>query len=83
MDDEFYANGRDAYRDGETESDNPYAPGSHAHNAWDRGYWDEHNDAISNESAGFEAAYGDWWADAEMSRWDDDPSVYDGTYSEM
>jgi hypothetical protein len=68
-------------------SDNPFTPGSDAHKEWDRDYWAEH-DAMAPtgpgpDEDGIEAGYGDWWAEASMSHWDDDPSPYNGTYSEM
>ncbi len=39
----------------------------------------EHDDSFADN---MEMDASEFYGDAEMSRWDDDPSPYDGTYSE-
>lgn len=60
-------------------------------NSTGAGYCSTECEASYNEAEGEYDAPGDGWADsdiqemygeAEMARWDDDPSPYDGTYSE-
>lgn len=82
---EFTANGRYDYRAGESMAANPYPFGTAAHTDWDRGYWAEHDESFEDNGAGIEDSYGDYYDYDAVSQgfYDDDPSPYDGTYSEM
>lgn len=78
-----------AYGRGDGPRDNPYSDDQSAQYAdWDRGYWQAHNDAAdahpipTSDEDGIEEGYGNF-EDVSVYRWDDDPSPYDGTYSEM
>jgi hypothetical protein len=62
---------------------NPWPSRTDEHDLWDMGYWAAHDDSYVPDTGGIEEGYGDWWMEAEAARWDDDPSPYDGTYSEM
>jgi hypothetical protein len=44
---------------------------------------DEEIDAMLDGEQDYASWLNDAYADAELARWDDDPSPYDGTYSEM
>lgn len=83
MNTEAYTEGQTAYSEGRLSVDNPYSGVSYWQ--WDRGYWDaydEHAAEAETTTYGMEYAYGDF-SEVEQGRWDDDPSPYDGTYSEM
>src|SRR5690242_13233207 len=75
-----YEAGRAAYRAGDPES---ALLGKSA--AYDLGYWDEHNESYVEDSNGIEDGYGDFYDYDAVSQgmYDDDPSPYNGDYSEM
>lgn len=83
--------GRIAYRMAFGPGDNPFTTGSDAHREWDRDFWAEHDDASAaapvptGDEDGIEAGYGDYLDIDAVSQgmYDDDPSPYDGNYSEM
>lgn len=64
---------------------NPHKAQGDMWKAYDRGYWAAHDEAFEADEAehdrGIEEAYGNFEAAADF--WDDDPSPYSGTYSEM
>lgn len=68
--------------------DNPYNDGTQYRLwfAWDAGFWKAHNDSfVADDHIGIEAGYGDFYDMDAVSQgfYDDDPSPYSGTYSEM
>jgi hypothetical protein len=65
--------------------DNPYPAQSVSWQAWDAGYWFEHDLSFAPDSdGGIEEGYGDFYDYDAVSQgmYDDDPNPYDGTYSE-
>lgn len=80
-----YDEGVSAYRVGSNADNNPYGKGETAKRAaWDNGYWAEHDASYEDNSDGMESGYGDFYDMDAVSQgmYDDDPNVYDGTYSE-
>ena len=53
--------------------------------AWDRGYWQAHDESYVEDTGGIEEGYGDFYDFDAVSQgfYDDDPNPYSGTYSEM
>jgi hypothetical protein len=80
------ADGAVAYRGAWSASDNPNRPGTREWVTWDADFWAEHDASFVDDSSdGIESGYGNWYDTDAVSQgmYDDDPSPYDGNYSEM
>ena len=81
--DEFYANGHDSYHDGVYWNANPHAAGTSAYRSWQQGWLAAEAKDLADEAYN-EAYESDWGLDAvSQGYYDDDPSPYNGDYSEM
>lgn len=87
----FQQRGADAYDNGDHITVNPFLKGTIAYTQFEVGYWnayDAHCEAqiaATEKRYGIEEGYGNWYDTDAVSQgmYDDDPSPYDGTYSEM